>query len=234
MLFRRTTSTLAPRRRARPTAKALRARRSQSTTAAAASPSSSSSPPAPDSPSSPAYPYQSPEGRNKATIEHIFTPDSDDSDVENDNDNDNDATAVARDVSRAHRRSALGGASASASAAPWGIGWQMSERNLVWNDDLKLRLIKRVAAQKLQISEDELERRLELLVPLLPRSLAPLLSRASADTAAGRGPRRRRRRAREPRVWCAGRQRPSGPPARVHRPLRRGLSRGAQRARARV
>ena len=25
---------------------------------------------------------------------------------------------------------------------PWQLGWQMNERNLVWNDDLKLRLIK--------------------------------------------------------------------------------------------
>jgi hypothetical protein len=29
-----------------------------------------------------------------------------------------------------------------ASQAPWAVGWQMSERNLVWNDDLKLRLIR--------------------------------------------------------------------------------------------
>jgi hypothetical protein len=25
---------------------------------------------------------------------------------------------------------------------PWQMGWQMSERNLVWNDDLKVRLLK--------------------------------------------------------------------------------------------
>ena len=25
---------------------------------------------------------------------------------------------------------------------PWQLGWQVNERNLVWNDDLKLRLIK--------------------------------------------------------------------------------------------
>ena len=25
---------------------------------------------------------------------------------------------------------------------PWQLGWQMDERNLVWNDELKLRLIK--------------------------------------------------------------------------------------------
>ena len=27
-------------------------------------------------------------------------------------------------------------------ARPWQLGWQMNERNLVWSDDLKLRLIK--------------------------------------------------------------------------------------------
>lgn len=27
-------------------------------------------------------------------------------------------------------------------ARPWQLGWQVNERNLVWNDDLKLRLIK--------------------------------------------------------------------------------------------
>lgn len=26
--------------------------------------------------------------------------------------------------------------------APWKMGWQMNERNLVWNDDLKMRLVK--------------------------------------------------------------------------------------------
>ena len=26
--------------------------------------------------------------------------------------------------------------------SPWNMGWQMNERNLVWNDDLKARLLK--------------------------------------------------------------------------------------------
>ena len=26
--------------------------------------------------------------------------------------------------------------------APWGMGWQTSERNLVWNDELKMGLLK--------------------------------------------------------------------------------------------
>jgi hypothetical protein len=140
----------------------------------------------------PAYPYQSPEGRNKATIEHIFAPDSsaDDDDEEEDATATaaaaTDATATARAAARRHQRSLLSSGSSDkgvgGGGAPWGIGWQMSERNLVWNDDLKLRLIKRVAAQKLNLTDDELERRLALLTPLLPRSLGPLLARASADT----------------------------------------------------
>jgi hypothetical protein len=125
----------------------------------------------------PAYPYQSPEGRNKATIEHIFSPASD-TESSTEEEDDNNATSAARAAERRHQRSIL----SAQNSAPWGIGWQMSERNLVWNDDLKLRLIKRVAAQNLNIDEQELEGRLALLTPLLPRSLGPLLARASADT----------------------------------------------------
>lgn len=124
----------------------------------------------------PAYPYVSPEGRNKATIEHIFAPDS------SSQDEDEDATATAARAARRHERSLLSGSGGGDKGAPWHVGWQMSERNLVWNDDLKLRLIKRTAAQKLNLTDDELERRLALLTPLLPRSLGPLLARASADT----------------------------------------------------
>jgi hypothetical protein len=131
------------------------------------------------------YPYQSGEGRNKATIEHIFSPDSDDDsegDPQNANNanNANSAADAAAAEERRHRRSALG--AAGQARAPWGIGWQMSERNIVWNDDLKLRLIKHVTAQKLGCTPDELERRLALLAPLLPQSLGPLLNRCSADT----------------------------------------------------
>jgi len=180
MLLRRTTSASAAHRRtqARPLegARLKEARQSsQIGSASSSSPADQQQTPPPP----PAYPYQSPEGRNKATIEHIFTPVEDsDSDDDGATAADDNATSVARDAARAHQRSALG----ASTSAPWRIGWQMSERNLVWNDDLKLRLIKRVAAQQLKISEEELERRPELLVPLLPRSLAPLLSRASADT----------------------------------------------------
>jgi hypothetical protein len=111
--------------------------------------------------------------------------DDDDDDEVDDAANPDDPAAAARRAERAHRRSMWGATGSDASkqrGAPWGIGWQMSERNLVWNDDLKLRLIKRVAAKTLNVAEDELERRLAMLAPLLPRSLAPLLARASADT----------------------------------------------------
>jgi hypothetical protein len=52
------------------------------------------------------------EGRQKATIEHVF--------------------------------GRLGGDQADGGGGqqPWDFGWQMSERNLVWSDQLKLRLVK--------------------------------------------------------------------------------------------
>ncbi|WIA10616.1 hypothetical protein OEZ85_010798 [Tetradesmus obliquus] len=89
----------------------------------------------------PAYPYNSGDSRQqKATIEHIFKPDADGS----------------------------SSSSASTIQAPWNVSWQMSERNIMWSDDLKLRLIKRIASQELQVSEDELEDRLQQLYNLLP------------------------------------------------------------------
>jgi hypothetical protein len=42
------------------------------------------------------------------------------------------------------------------------VGWMMNERNLVWGDDLKLRLIKRGASDELGISEEEVEARLQV------------------------------------------------------------------------
>lgn len=39
-------------------------------------------------------------------------------------------------------RESDGVAKTSSSSAPWSFGWQMNERNLVWNNDLKLRLLK--------------------------------------------------------------------------------------------
>jgi hypothetical protein len=55
----------------------------------------------------------------KATLEHIFKPDHGDVDME-----------------------AAASSSAGSVAAPWSVGWQINERNMMWNDDLKLRLIK--------------------------------------------------------------------------------------------
>jgi hypothetical protein len=71
---------------------------------------------------SPAYPYNSGDSRTqKATLEHIFKPDHGEVDI--------GATAEAASTSGRVQ-------------APWDIGWQMNERNIMWNDDLKLRLIK--------------------------------------------------------------------------------------------
>jgi hypothetical protein len=44
----------------------------------------------------------------------------------------------------------------------------MSERNIAWNDDLKLRLVKRMASQELGLTEAQLEERLQALFNLLP------------------------------------------------------------------
>jgi hypothetical protein len=52
--------------------------------------------------------------KNKATIEHVY----------------------------GGLTSSKGPESVSSAHAPWAMGWQMNERNIVWNDDLKLRLLK--------------------------------------------------------------------------------------------
>lgn len=54
------------------------------------------------------------------------------------------------------------------SLAPWELGYQMSEKNLAWNDDLKARLLTQVVANKLHLSDEELAARLENLKALLP------------------------------------------------------------------
>jgi hypothetical protein len=56
----------------------------------------------------------------------------------------------------------------SLASAPWELGYQMSEKNIMWNDNLKLRLITRTAAEKLNISNEEVEIRLDNLTALLP------------------------------------------------------------------
>lgn len=52
--------------------------------------------------------------------------------------------------------------------APWEFGYQMSEKNLAWNDGLKSRLLARVAADKLHITDEDMELRLQQLRALLP------------------------------------------------------------------
>ncbi|KAH7618792.1 hypothetical protein NADE_005641 [Nannochloris sp. 'desiccata'] len=53
-------------------------------------------------------------------------------------------------------------------SAPWELGYQMSEKNILWNDSLKTRLAARSAAEKLKISDEEVECRLDTLQALLP------------------------------------------------------------------
>jgi len=53
-------------------------------------------------------------------------------------------------------------------AAPWELGYQMSEKNILWNDNLKTQLLARNAAKKLKISNEEVEIRLDTLQVLLP------------------------------------------------------------------
>lgn len=107
-----------------------------------------------DQGSGPSFQYKGPEGiEKKATIEQIYTPDYS-----------NDDTP-------------------SVGKAPWNVGWQMNERNLVWSSDLKLRLIKVTAAEQLGVTEGELELRLEELANLLP-DFADRLSSAPAKLVA--------------------------------------------------
>lgn len=74
--------------------------------------------------------------------------------------------------------------------SPWQVGWQMNERNLVWDDDLKVRLIKRIASDELGISEEEMDWRLKQLTALLPglearliRAPPKLIARLAAHTS---------------------------------------------------
>lgn len=60
-------------------------------------------------------------------------------------------------------------------SAPWEIGWQMNERNIQWIDAFQKKLILNFAAEELQITEKELEQRLQLLMDILP-GIAPRMS----------------------------------------------------------
>ena len=60
--------------------------------------------------------------------------------------------------------------------APWELGYQMSEKDIMWNDDLQTRLLSRFAAEELNISDEELAMRLDHLQILLPDITAKLPS----------------------------------------------------------
>jgi hypothetical protein len=110
------------------------------------------------------YPYNSGDGRSqKATLEHIFQPDHGEVDIE---------AAASSSVSTSGNVQ-----------APWSVGWQMNERNIMWSDDLKMRLIKRIASQELHITEEELEQRLQQVFNLLP-DLADRLVKADPKRVA--------------------------------------------------
>ncbi|KAG2492574.1 hypothetical protein HYH03_009235 [Edaphochlamys debaryana] len=71
------------------------------------------------------------------------------------------------------------------------MGWQVNERNVYWNDDLKYRLIKRIASDELGLSDSDMDERMQQLGALLPglqRRLgnAPpkLVARLAADPGA--------------------------------------------------
>ncbi|GLC45449.1 hypothetical protein PLESTB_000617100 [Pleodorina starrii] len=116
--------------------------------------------------SSKPYPYNDSDGkRQKATIEHIFP-------------------ALESSSSQAQGPSTSG-----RPAAPWQVGWQMNERNMYWNDDLKVRLIKRIASDELGISDSEMDERLQELGTLLPglqarlaKAPPKLVARLAANT----------------------------------------------------
>ncbi|GIL52047.1 hypothetical protein Vafri_8009 [Volvox africanus] len=95
------------------------------------------------------YPYNDADGnRQKATIEHIFP--------------------ALESTSSTAQQQPSSSSSSSRPAAPWQVGWQMNERNVYWNDDLKTRLIKRIASDELGVSDGEMDERLQQLGALLP------------------------------------------------------------------
>ncbi|KXZ47268.1 hypothetical protein GPECTOR_36g120 [Gonium pectorale] len=115
------------------------------------------------------YPYNDSDGkRQKATIEHIFP---------------------ALEEAGPSQQSSQSAATSGRAAAPWQVGWQMNERNVYWNDDLKLRLIKRIAGDELGISDAEMDERLQQLGALLPglesrlgKAPPKLVARLAANT----------------------------------------------------
>jgi len=129
------------------------------------------------------YPYNAgPHERpQKATLEHIFGPLSGSGGSGSDDDGGGASTS-------GRPPPALLG---EPPAAPWEPLWQMSERNVAWSDDLRARLVQRLAADALGLSDEQLGDRLAQLSALLPGmsarlALAPpaLLARLAASPAA--------------------------------------------------
>jgi hypothetical protein len=52
--------------------------------------------------------------------------------------------------------------------APWARTFHLNERNLVWSDDFKERLFKKIAAEELGMTESEMDARLVVLSTLMP------------------------------------------------------------------
>lgn len=53
-------------------------------------------------------------------------------------------------------------------AAPWAITFDLRERETIWTEENKVRLIKQIAAERLEVDVDELETRLATLLLLVP------------------------------------------------------------------
>ncbi|GAX73212.1 hypothetical protein CEUSTIGMA_g665.t1 [Chlamydomonas eustigma] len=103
---------------------------------------------------------------HKVTIEHVYGPLMNDQ-QEADHSRLQDTTST----------------STSQQAGPWKMSWQMSERNMTWSNDLKIRLIKQVASEKLGLSVHEMDIRLSQLFNILP-GLEPRLAAAPPDLVA--------------------------------------------------
>eukprot|EP00204_Picochlorum_oklahomense_P004472 CAMPEP_0118804594 /NCGR_PEP_ID=MMETSP1161-20130426/23414_1 /TAXON_ID=249345 /ORGANISM="Picochlorum oklahomensis, Strain CCMP2329" /LENGTH=288 /DNA_ID=CAMNT_0006733371 /DNA_START=1 /DNA_END=867 /DNA_ORIENTATION=+ len=91
------------------------------------------------------FTYQGNDGREKATFEQAF------------------------------KSGIHGGVQDYIDKAPWDFGYQMSEKNLVWHDDLKERLYSRVVSEEMDLTEEELEGYLHRLRALLPDASEKLI-----------------------------------------------------------
>eukprot|EP00884_Botryococcus_braunii_P013573 jgi/Botrbrau1/22216/Bobra.168_1s0047.1 len=69
-------------------------------------------------------------------------------------------------------------------SGPWQVSWQMNERNLVWTEDLRNKMLQRYAWQKLGLTEEEAKRRLEELACIVP-GIESRMSAMKADILVG-------------------------------------------------